>query len=1271
MRPPAAEEEVIRSPEDRRGLLKLLTLLLAVLFIASLALITLPGTARAESLVVTDPGDAGPGTLRQAIADANANPGPDTITFAGDMRIFPMTPLPGLNAPQPTTVDGEGYDVVIDGSFMPDDPNSGFDGIGILIRQHNATVQNLKVVNCHDSGIYIHQGGNNRVLSCWLGTSNGVTAEPNGTGLRAVRFTNLTVGEAGSGNLISGNSRFGVYAGWGNGITLQGNTIGLDITGTAPLVNDSQPGVFLASMNNITLGGVAPGEGNYLNDTGQSAAYAVNCSHVQVFGNTTGTDVAGNVALGNGGLSLDGNDIQVGDGTPQGRNLISGYVGRVSVENGSQFSVRGNYFGTNRDGTSRLGHGEVAVAHCTGDALIGGTTPDERNVMASLSVWYSNDVTAIGNYVGLDVTGETPLWGCGVRISDSSYCRIGGSTAGERNIIAGSVGYGVHITGPVSSQNVVSGNFIGTDRNGANPIPNHEDGVRIELSSGNLIGGDIPLEGNVISGNTGSGVFVSGASWEVARNNVISANHIGSSKTGGPVPNGRSGITLGAYAQNNQVGGAGAQEGNAISHNTGDGITLSGEDNYNNAIISNSFGGNGGLAVDLVPDPGPNAPPGSFPYPSVGKPNLWMSLPEITSALKFEGGTKVRGTCVPGSIVRLYRAREDTTGYGEGARYLGWAQCDGAGEFSRENLPLESGESVTALATDRSGNSSEFSRCVTVADRVPPYGSIAINNGAPQTTQSLVKLYLYAYDNATPKAKMKMMVSNSKEFTGASFEAFADKKDWELMPGLGKKTVYVKYKDEARNVSPVYSDDIEVIEKKAPPEKEISPVWYFAEGCTRDPFEEWIIIMNPNGEDAHIDLTLYMPGETVEIKWRVEPYRRGSLHLDSIEDIDGRDVAAKIVATDKYGSPLGVICERTMYWRGPGGEVSPHRDEYHYVLNEGPYWWERVDGHSSVGATSPSKEWYFGEGCTAHGFDTWMLLLNPNEETAHVTLECMTDWGLETIGPLEVPAKSRSSVSIDEHLPAANVSIKVESDIGVVAERSMYWDEMRGGQNSLGVTAPSCEWLMPEGSTAWGFEEWVLVQNPQDETAELKIRLCGDNGILRELELSVEPHSRKTINLNELAPDMDVGTEVTSTNGVPVICERSMYWETGGHKAGHNSTGAQAARDWYLAEGEDLACLDIESYLLIMNPTDEPVTVELYFLGPSGIICWEVIPNIKPHSRYTFKTKEYTADSVFCVEANVVDKGKDKRVAIERAIYWCKKFGGHVTTGYAPPVGER
>ncbi len=88
-------------------------------------------------------------------------------------------------------------------------------------------------------------------------------------------------------------------------------------------------------------------------------------------------------------------------------------------------------------------------------------------------------------------------------------------------------------------------------------------------------------------------------------------------------------------------------------------------------------------------------------------------------------------------------------------------------------------------------------------------------------------------------------------------------------------------------------------------------------------------------------------------------------------------------------------------------------------------------------------------------------------------------------GPLfTAPANSRSTIHVNEYVPNTMVSTLVTSVDGgqIIAERAMYMyrtiDGKWGSHDSVGILTPSSVWYLPEGYTGPGFDEWVLVQNP-------------------------------------------------------------------------------------------------------------------------------------------------------------------------------------------------
>src|SRR5215213_8922629 len=164
----------------------------------------------ATTFVVTNVNDSGPGSLRQAILDANANPGSDVINFnitGPSLTIQPQLGLPDITDP-----------VVIDGSTQP-----GFAGAPIVelngsksavralfVNAPGSTIRGLVINEFHTGAIFIGPaGGGSHVEGCYLGTDvTGKIAIPNvGAGVGVFSSNNVIGGSTPSArNVISGNN---------------------------------------------------------------------------------------------------------------------------------------------------------------------------------------------------------------------------------------------------------------------------------------------------------------------------------------------------------------------------------------------------------------------------------------------------------------------------------------------------------------------------------------------------------------------------------------------------------------------------------------------------------------------------------------------------------------------------------------------------------------------------------------------------------------------------------------------------------------------------------------------------------------------------------------------------------------------------------------------------------------------------------------------------------------------------------------------------------
>ncbi len=433
----------------------------AFLFLGSVS--TLP----AAVFTVTNTADSGAGSFRQAIIDANALAGLDTITFNipgnGPHTIAPLSALPAITSP-----------VVIDGYTQGDSTGTTADD---ALENTNAT------------------GGLNTVLKIVLngvnaGGSNGLTIT---AGASTVR-----------GLAVNGFGFQGIELTTNGGNTIEGNFVGTNVTGTAVAQNGFS-GIFMTSGDNV-IGGTTPAarnlsSGNFFHGVEISGSAAIN-NLVQ--GNLIGTNAAGTASLSGttsfGIFVTEGaSDNIIGGTTPGARNVVAGNIlTGILIRDSSGTRIEGNYLGTDVTGTAALGNNDGIALENSTDNTIGGTAPGAGNLLsgnrddgASIFGSGSTGNLVLGNLVGTDVSGTAalPNGDDGLTLSGAATGNtIGGTALGARNVIASAPDDGVAISGG-SSGNIVLGNFIGTDVTGTTALGNGDDGVLIEDSPDNTIGG--------------------------------------------------------------------------------------------------------------------------------------------------------------------------------------------------------------------------------------------------------------------------------------------------------------------------------------------------------------------------------------------------------------------------------------------------------------------------------------------------------------------------------------------------------------------------------------------------------------------------------------------------------------------------------------------------------------------------------------------------------------------------------------------------------------
>ncbi len=282
---------------------------------------------------------------------------------------------------------------------------------------------------------------------------------------------------------------------------------------------------------------------------------------------------------------------------------------------------------------------------------------------------------------------------------------------------------------------------------------------------------------------------------------------------------------------------------------------------------------------------------------------------------------------------------------------------------------------------------------------------------------------------------------------------------------------------------------------------------YLAEGVQNDFFSTRVALVNPSTTTAaHVQLRLASPPDSSGVvvtreHWvTIAPRRRATVEVATVAGVSGA------FATTIEANTL-VVADRTVAWDGSG-----------------------YGSHAESATEAPRTTWYFAEGATMGGFNTFYLLLNPGASPADVTVTYLRAGRAPRTRTYQVPAGARLTVWVDmerwddgDSLEAAEVSARIDATAPIIAERAMYLDRngqlFTAGHDSVALPAPADRWLLAEGATGPYFDLFILLANPSAQAADVRLRfLLGDGTVIEHRE-TVPAQSRGTVWVDALGRD--------------------------------------------------------------------------------------------------------------------------------------------------------
>lgn len=990
------------------------------------------------------------------------------------------------------------------------------------------------------------------------------------------------------------------------------------------------------------------------------------------------------------------------------RGLIgSGFSQGVFVQSGGVLTIRGSFIGTTADGLAGANPNETGLSIRRGTLTVGGTNPADRNVISGnlqgITAFLApgDGIVALiqGNLIGLNKHGTAAVpnrtgytsSGCN---GGNATGRIGGTSAAERNVISGNTQHGINIgncgvgTGNTSIGSFVRGNLIGTDVTGTLAIPN---GRGVEVTSGPnvVVGGLGAGEGNLIAFNTGAGVVLGGGisglgvlgnsihsngglGIDIDANNVTAndANDADTNRPNFPVV---TAITRAASTTTVQGTFDAPAIGtyrlqlftnplpDALSH--GEGQTLLGQvtpavgdtgpqafsitvnalvpaseflaltltDPAGNTSEFSQFLADLSITGSDAPDPAGIGQPVTYTFTVTNTSTLFPSAP-VRVAFDFDnastfisatgGATPVAGvvTVTLGTLV-------------PGAAAVGTVV-------------------LSHPAVGTVGNTLVASSNVT--DPVPANNTISIGTTVVQAvpTFTISGQVRDLNDTGVPNVTMTLSGSQSATLVTGADGTYA----FTALPAGGTYTVTpsaatFSFSPPAQTFPNLQADQVASFF--------VAQIGtfrrYFAEGATGTFFDTGIALLNATGQPATATVRFQKEnGQVISQTVQLTGLARATVNPEALAGLETASFSTIVESTQP------IIADRTMRWDGSG-----------------------YGSHAETSIAQPLTTWYLAEGATTGGFNLFYLLQNPTGQAATVSIQYLRPTPAAaitrtyTVGP-----NTRRSIYVNAEDPAldeAEISAVVTSTnaVPIVVERAMYLDSngqlLGAGHESAAVGDLSTSWFFAEGATGPFFNMFILVANPGAADATLEARYLLSSGQVITRTYLARARSRLTIGVHEQDPALAqavVSTTLQSTNAVPFLAERAMWWPSLAlvpqWQEGHNSAGAvRTGEKWGLADGEEGGPANQQTFVLVANTSSAAGSVQVTVIFEDGTTAQLAAPlALAPNSRTTLPMRQFFPASAGRRFGTIVESlgATPAQIVVERAMYSDALINGQSVT---------
>jgi hypothetical protein len=191
---------------------------------------------------------------------------------------------------------------------------------------------------------------------------------------------------------------------------------------------------------------------------------------------------------------------------------------------------------------------------------------------------------------------------------------------------------------------------------------------------------------------------------------------------------------------------------------------------------------------------------------------------------------------------------------------------------------------------------------------------------------------------------------------------------------------------------------------------------------------------------------------------------------------------------------------------------------------------------------APLRAWYFAEGNSRNGFETYFTLLNLSDQSAGVTANYNRDDGIRLMQWIGIEPHARLSLNANDVVGPRAFGASFFADQDIVVERTTTWGPGQNGETTGGFAPDGKKaWYFAEGTTRGLATTYFITQNLTDVRATITATFTREDGSAEHRSFGLAPRGRDAYRVDDLMKDTAFSTSVRSDQDI--VVERTIMTE--------------------------------------------------------------------------------------------------------------------------------